>query len=155
MGYYVRAFCTKANVPDLASIQTWLRERKSPAVIDDPHHACEAAKNSESNSSVLDLTVSDWEQVAIAYRTGKLPILAECNRRDGSDDDLVREEVAEFIEFIGEPGRSATKRRVLEHLGAALLGSSSPVSYQPLTSRMMGMTQTPSFWGSSSATAEE
>ena len=68
--------------------------------------------------SILDLATSDWEQIAIAYRAGKLPILADCNRDDGTDESLMREEIAEFVEFIGEPGQSATKRRVLEHLAA-------------------------------------
>jgi hypothetical protein len=44
MGYYVRAFCTAPKVPDLATIQIWLRERGSAAVIDDPDHAVEAAQ---------------------------------------------------------------------------------------------------------------
>ena len=118
MGYYVRAFCTNPKVPDLTSIQAWLRQRQSAAIIDDPNHAVEAAQAGESRPSVLDLATSDWEQVAIAYRAGKLPILAECNRDDGTDESLMREEIAEFVEFIGEPGRSAARQRVLEHLVA-------------------------------------
>ena len=118
MGYYVRAFCTNPKVPDLASIQTWLRERESVAIIDEPNHAVESAQAGEARSPILDLATSDWEQVAIAYRTGKLPILAECNRGDSTDESLMREEVAEFMEFVGEPGRSAAKQRVLEHLAA-------------------------------------
>jgi hypothetical protein len=118
MGYYVRAFCTDSNIPDLATIQAWLRKRGSPAVIDDPNHAVEAAEAGELRPAILDLATSDWEQVAIAYRAGKLPILAECNRDDGTDESLMREEIAEFVDVIGEPGRSAAKKRVLEHLAA-------------------------------------
>ncbi len=118
MGYYIRAFCTNPKVPDLASIQTWLRERESAAIIDEPNHAVEAAQAGEARSPILDLATSDWEQVAIAYRTGKLPILAECNRDDSTDESLMRGEVAEFMELVGEPGRSAAKQRVLDHLTA-------------------------------------
>ena len=118
MGYYVRAFCTNPKVPDLASIQTWLRERESVAIIDEPNHGVEATQAGEARSPILDLATLDWEQVAIAYRAGKLPILAECNRDDGTDESLMRVEVAEFVEFVGEPGRSADKQRVLDHLAA-------------------------------------
>lgn len=116
MSYYVRAFCTASEVPDLATIQSWLRERGAAAVIDDPNHAVEAAQAGVSKPPVLDLQTSDWEQVAVVYRTGKLPILAECNRDDGTDESLLRQELEEFIELIGQPGSSAPKKRVLEHL---------------------------------------
>ena len=98
MGYYVRAFCTSPAVPDLASIQTWLRAHKSAAVIDDPGDT------------------SDWEHAEISYRAGKLPILAECNRDDGTPDCLMRTEVAEFVEFVEEAGASEDAARVLKHL---------------------------------------
>src|SRR5262245_28962098 len=101
MGYYVRAFCNHSNIQDLHTIQAWLRAHGSPAVIDDPNHAVEAAEAGEWTRPILDLATSDWEQVAIAYRAGKLPILAECNRDEGSDESLMREEIEEFIEFIG------------------------------------------------------
>ena len=116
MGYYVRAFCTNPAVPDLASIQAWLRERKSAAVIDDPNHAVEASQRGESQRPVIDLHTSEWEQVAIAYRPGKLPILAECNRDDGTAHCLMREEVAEFVEFVQAAGPSEAAARVLKHL---------------------------------------
>ena len=118
MGYYVRAFCTNPKVPDLATIQTWLREHKSSAVIDDPNHAVEVAKAGKSRPPILDLATSDWEQVAIVYRVGKLPILAECNRDDGTNECLMREEVGEFVELVEEADRSEVTERVLEHLAA-------------------------------------
>ena len=116
MGYYVRAFCTASKVPDLAAIQSWLRERGSAAVIDGPDRAVEAAQQGVSKPPVLELQSSDWEQVAVVYRTGKLPILAECNRDDGTDTSLLRQELEEFIELIAEPGLSEPKKQVLEHL---------------------------------------
>lgn len=118
MGYYVRAFCTAPQVPDLASIQAWLRGHNSSAIIDEANHSVEAAHAGEMWPPILDLATSEWEQVAIAYRSGKLPILAECNRNDGSDDCVARDEIAEFVEFIGKPGLSAAERQVLQHLAA-------------------------------------
>ncbi len=91
MSYYIRAFCTALEVPDLETIQVWLRERGSKAVIDEVDHAFEAAEAGEIGPSALNLADSDWEQVALVYRAGKLPILAECNRDDGSEDCLMRE----------------------------------------------------------------
>jgi len=119
VGYYLRVFCTSPKVPKLADIQAWLRKRQSPAVLDDPNHGIEAAESGQAKPPILDLAISDWEQVAVTYRAGKLPILAECNRDDGTDECLMREEVAEFVELIGNPGGSEAKKRVLEHLSSA------------------------------------
>jgi hypothetical protein len=118
MGYYIRAFCKASKVPDLASIQAWLRAYNSTAVIDEPDHAIDAARSDEMKQPILNLATTDWEQIAVVYRAGKLPILAECNRNDDSDDCLANEEIAEFVEFIGKPGLSVAKRKVLQHLAA-------------------------------------
>jgi hypothetical protein len=114
MNYYVRVFCTNVEVPDLASIQTWLRESGSVAVIDEPDHAIEAAEAGESRKPILDLATSEWEQVAVAYRAEKLPILAECHR----DDGLMRKEIARFQELIGESQGSPSRRHIWQHLAA-------------------------------------
>jgi hypothetical protein len=116
MNYYARAFCTNPKVPDLSSVQLWLRECGSAAIIDDPDHAIEAAEAGELRPSILDLERSDWEQVALAYRAGKLPILAECHRDDGTAEARMRSEVAEFVALIGDAEGSGAKRRALHHL---------------------------------------
>ena len=118
MGYYVRAFCTRPPVPKLSAIQTWLAQQGSQAILDDPQHAVEAGQGGTSPAPVLDLESSDWEQVALAYKPGKLPILVDCNRDDGAGDSLLREEVAEFIEFVDDAPPGEAKERVLRHLGA-------------------------------------
>jgi len=55
--------------------------------------------------------------VELSYKSGKQPIVVECNRDEGTDS-LAHQEVAEFTELIGKPGRSAGKRRVLEQIAA-------------------------------------
>src|SRR2546427_5767619 len=102
MGYYVRAFCTSPKVPELAAIQRWLRERGSTAVLDEPTHAVEVARSAAPSTPILALDTSEWEQVGVAYKPGRLPILAECSRDDGTSESLLRQEVDEFIELIGD-----------------------------------------------------
>jgi len=118
MGYYTRVFCTNPVVPDLASIQNWLRSRGSTALIDDPDNAVGAAREGVSKNATLGLSTSAWEQIGVAYRIGKLPFLAECNRDDGTATSLMRREIDEFIESLGKPGWFSAKRRVLSHLRA-------------------------------------
>jgi hypothetical protein len=117
MGYYVRAFCTSSQVPELQETQTWLQKRGSVALIDEPNHAVEQARAQIASTPIINLGSSDWEQVAVTYKRGKLPILAECNREDGSEDSLLHEELAEFVELIEEAEPSAARQRVLDHLG--------------------------------------
>ena len=52
----------------------------------------------------------------MAYKPGKSPLVVECSRDDGKEDCLARVEPEEFIELIGRPGLSLTKRRVINHL---------------------------------------
>src|SRR5262245_57679752 len=118
MGYYVRAFCTGQQVPELTAIQLWLETHGSPAVLDDPDHAIDAMRSQVSSPPTLNLHTSDWEQIAIAYKLGKLPILAECNRDDGTPDSLLRQEIGEFVELVDDAPSSLAKQNVLRHLKA-------------------------------------
>jgi len=119
MGYYVRASCTDPQVPQLAAIQQWLRERSSAAVLDEPNHAVEAARAGIAKTPILALNSSAWEQVAVVYKAGKLPILAECNRDTGTADSLLRQEIDEFIELIEDAAPKGVKERVVKHLQAS------------------------------------
>jgi len=103
MGYYVRAFCTANEVPSIGSIFEWLDQRDKHLELD-------------TTMTQVDLNSREWEQAAIVYKQGKLPILMECNRDDGTKDCLMREEISEFLEFIGSPGLSSSKREVVNHL---------------------------------------
>jgi hypothetical protein len=103
MGYYVRAFCISDNVPAISVIFEWLEQRGRHLELDKEMIAADEKSNK-------------WEQVAVVYKKGKLPILAECNRGDGSPDCLMREEIGEFLEFVGSPGLSLARRKVINHL---------------------------------------
>src|SRR3954449_8687992 len=118
MSYYVRVFCTSADVPSLATVQAWLRANDSIALIDEPDHAIESAEAGELQPPVLDLATSEWDQVALVYRAGKLPILVDCHRDNGTAESFMRKEIAEFVNLIGVPNGSTARRRVLQHLTA-------------------------------------
>jgi hypothetical protein len=100
MGYFVRALCKATAPPKLSELQRWLKSRGNTAVIDD-----------------ADLESESWASAALSYKSGKLPILIECNRDEGQDS-LLREELEEFSEFLEDAEASEGKRRVEAHLKA-------------------------------------
>jgi hypothetical protein len=102
MAYYTRVFSTTKEVPSLQAVLEELRDRGIELSVDP--------------DSAADLSTPGWAQVELSYKRGNGPIVVECNRDDGSEDGLVREEPAEFAEVIGPPGLSRAKRRVLKHL---------------------------------------
>lgn len=113
MGYYTRAFCTSSEIPSLSEIsrqlQTICRE-------------CRIEPN-ENNSD------GDWESFSLYYKDGKLPLLVELNKRDDGDN-LANKEIEEFIEEIGAPLFSLSKRKVINHLmnSKYLVASQLPTS---------------------------
>ena len=100
MGYYVRAFCSSDKVP---SLRTVLEDIQRKGI------------NLRADDDGVDLESNSWDQVALIYKEGKLPILMECTR-DTSPDCLFREEIDEFVALIGKPGLSFAKRRIIGHL---------------------------------------
>jgi hypothetical protein len=103
MPYRVRAFCTGSDVPTLAQVFEYTRAHDVDLSPDETH-------------GPNDVKSSDWSEVEISYKPGKSPLVAECNRDDGTDDCLARVETLEYMEEIGSPGVSFTKRRVIKHL---------------------------------------
>jgi hypothetical protein len=103
MGYYVRAFCTDSEVPSLNKTIKWLQQKGKQIQLD-------------QQTVKTDVNSTDWTNAAIVYKLGKKPILVECNRDNGTDNCLMREEITEFFEFIGPPGLSLSKRDVIKHL---------------------------------------
>lgn len=106
MGYYVRAFCT---APEPPTVRTVLDALASWGVVLVPEPDC-------ARPEVLEC--ADWNGVRLLYKVGKLPIVVECNRHNGTPHCLAAAEVREFLELIGPPGRSKAKQRVIEHLKA-------------------------------------
>jgi hypothetical protein len=103
MGYYVRAFCTVTKVPPIGSVLQWLDQRSKHLELD-------------QQMVKVDSISPEWDQAAVVYKKGKLPILVECNRDTGTEDSLLKEEISEFLELIGNPGLSLSKRQVISHL---------------------------------------
>ncbi|MFC2140831.1 hypothetical protein ACFLQP_00860 [Acidobacteriota bacterium] len=100
MGYYVRTFCKTENIHPLKE-------------------AIDYAKAKGANLKVpeeTDIESIPWKEAELHYKEGKGPIIVECNIDDGSDDCLVKQECQEFIEEIGSPGISFSKRKVISHL---------------------------------------
>lgn len=104
MGYYMRAFCTEPTVPSLADVVDWTKAKGCPVQID-PEAAAEGPE------------ATDWliQQVPILYKQGKNPFLVEISRK-GTEGTLFEDEIAEFIEAVGETRWSPAKNKVIKHL---------------------------------------
>ena len=113
VGYYLRAFCRNDELPPLGRVFEWaaregigLELPVSSALIDDPH----------------------WRQAEIRYTADKQPFVVDVST-GSSDDDLLSDEVEEFVELVKDVEDSAEKQTVLAHLrrsravvGVQLLG---------------------------------
>jgi hypothetical protein len=104
MGYYVRAFCSAADVPPLGAVLDWV-SRQGVAVRVAPE------------AGDIDLASPTWEDVPLLYAAGQRPILCSVSRDDGSPQGLFREEVREFEEFLEDAEDTPARERVLRHLG--------------------------------------
>jgi len=104
MGYYVRAFYKSSDVSSINEVLKWMCSRGYDMFIDDRDVEAE------------DWDSTGWDHVSLKYKEEKLPILVECNRDDGSEQCMLRQEIDEFLEFIGKPGFSLAKRKVIKHL---------------------------------------
>ena len=103
MSYFVRAFCTDSMVPELNKVIQWLQQKGYNISLD-------------QQVVQTDACSPDWNQAAVVYKQGKMPIIVECNKDTGSEDCLMKEEIDEFLEFVGSPGLSLQKRAVVKHL---------------------------------------
>jgi len=103
MGYYVRVFCKAEKVPSVKDILGWLKGRGCRYSI-------------EINTPEVDRDSCEWKQLSLEYKEGKLPILVECWRDDGTESCAMHGEIDEFLESVGKAGLSLAKRRVVKHL---------------------------------------
>src|SRR5687767_14506931 len=90
MGYYVRAFCTSADVPPLAVLVAWAAQRGITLRVAEP----------EGGGAPIDLTSPDWRDAEFLYAEGRQPIPTEVERDDGAPGSLLKEEVAQFLELL-------------------------------------------------------
>ncbi len=98
MAYYVRAFCLSNDVPSTSELENYLLR----------HYPYIRFESENSKKAKL-------ENAEIFYKKDNQPIIVECNYND-SQESLAAEECAEFIEEIGSPIFSISKRKVIKHL---------------------------------------
>lgn len=94
MGYYLRAFCTSADIPPLRTIFDWAE--KQGVRLEAPE---------------TDVDATGWEQAEVIYQPERSPIVAETNT-----GELLHEEVEEFVDFLEDVDDSPEKQKVLDHL---------------------------------------
>jgi hypothetical protein len=85
MGYYLRVFCASDEFPPLQTAFEWAAAR---GVTLDLAPGSKAALDSPG-----------WGEAEIIYGDGKPPLIAEVSRA-GGDDELLAEEIEEFVEFV-------------------------------------------------------
>lgn len=105
MSYYVRAFCTTGVQPAMAPVLEYAS-------------ALGSAVKLHPDVTSVDPADPTWEQVGLHYKDGKHPILLEVNRDGDGDQDLMREEIEEFLEFLEDVPNDGNRRRVEKHLRA-------------------------------------
>jgi hypothetical protein len=100
MGYYVRAFCTSSNLPPLRTIFDWAKSEGVSLELDTEHVAA-------------DLDSPHWREAELRYKPGNQPIPVDVTR---STDELLSDEIEEFVEFLEDVPDSAAKEEVLQQL---------------------------------------
>ncbi len=102
MGNYIRAFCVCEEVPPVTKLVQWLATRDINLKVE--------------NGDPMKMQSRGWEQASLIYKDGKLPIIARCTRTDAKGNGSASEELKQFLEQIGSPGKSRAKKRVVDHL---------------------------------------
>jgi hypothetical protein len=95
MGYYVRAFCTSSDLPQLRTILDWAKSEGVSLELDAEHVAA-------------DLDSSHWREAELRYKPGNQPIPVDVIR---SADELLSDEIEEFVEFLEDVPDSEAKGR--------------------------------------------
>lgn len=98
MPYYVRVFCNSDTTPSISELENTLKS-ECPSV---------RFETEDSRHGI-------WKDLEFYYKEGSQPIIIECNYNNGPES-LAAAECEEFIEEIGSPGLSLTKRKVIKHL---------------------------------------
>ena len=101
MSYYTRVFCSSKSKPRVNEIIESINSKGFKVKIN------------ISNDNFDDI---DWTNFELYYDSNRLPLLIELNEK-GDSDGLAKEEIAEFIEFVGKPSFfELNKKKVINHL---------------------------------------
>lgn len=101
MGYFTRVFCSNTSYPKISDILQKLKL--------DGFHTTTNLQESELNNL-------NWTNFELTYDVDRLPLLIEINKK-GKSNELVEEEIKEFLNSIGPPKfYELKKKRVINHL---------------------------------------
>ena len=101
MGYYLRVFCASDELPPLAQALERLSEEGIELRLDAEH----SAKNADA---------ADWRDAAVLDAASKRAFVVEATRAE--EDDLVADEIQEFLDLLEDVPDSPEKARVADHL---------------------------------------
>ena len=99
MSYFMRAFCTGGDVPSAASLYDHLLLKGLEVTVE----------------ASLKISTVPCRQAEFVYDGEKTPIVVTCDRLEDKGA-LFQKEIEEFLEQIGPPGLSLSKRKVIRHL---------------------------------------
>ncbi len=102
MGYYTRIFCKSNLIPSIKDIFNYVKYKGYDLKI-------------EKSYSNLDINNNNWEEFEFIYKKNRKPIIVEINK-ENDKSNLFKEEIDEFLEAIGEPRLSFSKKKVIKHL---------------------------------------
>lgn len=105
MAYFIRAFCVGETIPSIGEIIRWLESQNVPIRAGGGEGETEQEKK-------------HWDRASLVYGDWREPIVANCLACDG-EDGAAKLLIERFINEIGKAGRSAVKKRVINHLNAA------------------------------------
>jgi hypothetical protein len=100
MGYYVRAFCTSPELPPLRTVLEWV---KSGGV----------SLELGTENVAVNLDSPDWREAELRYKVGNQSIVVDVTR---SSDELLSDEIEEFVEFLEDVPESVEKQKVVKQL---------------------------------------
>ena len=100
MGYYLRAFCAAEQIPPLGDAFAWVAENEGKEL------------RLDQAGPTVTLDDRDWRQASVEYAAGKRPLLVEVTDANDGVDDLLAEEVAEFVDALDDVPASPQKEKV-------------------------------------------
>ena len=107
MAFSTRVFCRESTAPTLTELIAWQRQHGTPIVLEDEH-------------APADLLSPFWTDAEVSYDPDEAPFALRCHHAgDPSGAAHLREEIADFLEDLGDLPDSPERARVIEHVRAA------------------------------------
>jgi hypothetical protein len=107
MPFSTRVFCRESTAPTLTELIAWQRQHGTPVVLVDGHAAA-------------DLLSPFWTLATVSYDADEEPFVLRCHHAgDPAGAARLREEVADFLDDLGELPDSPERARVIDHVSRA------------------------------------